>query len=108
LGPQRIFKCPHCKEIHNFKITHFGIDPSLPTHGDNAETGIGAKVWALMLGPLLASVVIGYILLFTFQYLSLFIILLSLGIAWTFVYIVYLYRKVRVKGAVKGMVNEAM
>ena len=65
LGTNRIFKCPNCKELHNFKITHFGTDPSLPTHGDNAETGIGAKIWALMLGPLLALVVIGFLLLFT-------------------------------------------
>ena len=104
LGNQRIFKCPHCKELHSFKITHFGTDPSLPTHGDNAETGIGVKVWVLLLGPLLAFVVIGFLLLFTFQYIILFIIPLALGIAWTFVYIVYLYWKV--SRSTNGKVNE--
>jgi len=94
LERERIFRCPHCKELHNFNVTHFGKDPSLPTHGDNAETGVGAKIWALMLGPLLAFVLVGFLLLFTFQYVVLFIIPLSLGIAWIFVYILYLYRKV--------------
>jgi hypothetical protein len=78
----------------------------LPTHGDNAETGIGAKVWALLLGPMLAFVVIGFLLLIIFQYIALFIILLSFGIAWTFVYIVYLYWKVSRR--TNGKVNEAM
>ena len=105
LGTQRIFKCPHCKELHNFKITDFGKDSSLPTHGDNAETGIGAKIWTLLLGPLLAFVVIGFLLLFTFQYIILFIILLSLGIAWTIVYVMYLYRKV--SRGTNGKTNEA-
>ena len=105
LGTQRIFKCPHCKELHNFNVTHFGTDQSLPTHGDNAETGIGAKVWSLLLGPLLAFVVLGFLLLFTFQFLILFIILLSFGVAWTAVYIVYLYWKVR--RSTNGKVNEA-
>ena len=106
LGTHRIFKCPHCKELHNFKITNFGTDPSLPIHGDNAETGIGAKVWALLLGPLLAFVVSGFLLLFTFQSLVLFIILLALGIVWTAVYIVYLSWKV--SQSTSGKVNEAM
>jgi hypothetical protein len=106
LGKQRIFKCPHCHELHNFKVTNFGKDPSLPTHGDNAETGIGAKTWALLLGPLLTFVVIGYILLFTFQHIILLIIPLTLGITWTAVYVVHLYQKVR-RGT-DGKTNEAM
>lgn len=106
LGTQRIFKCPHCKELHKFNVNHFGTDPSLPTHGDNAETGIGAKVWALLLGPLLAFVISGFLLLFTFQFLILFIILIALGIAWTAIYIVYLYWKV--SRNTNGKVNEAM
>ena len=93
LGTQRIFKCPQCKELHKFNVTHFGTDPSLPTHGDNAETGIGAKLWALMLGPLLVFVVLGFLLLFTFQFRILFIILITLGIAWTAVYTMHLYWK---------------
>jgi hypothetical protein len=78
----------------------------LPAHGDNTETGIGAKVWALLLGPLLAFVAIGFLLLFTFQSIILFIIPLSLGIAWIFVYIIYLYWKV--SGNANSKVNEAM
>ena len=106
LGTQRIFKCPQCKELHKFNVTHFGTDPSVPTHGDNAETGIGAKVWALLLGPLLAFVVLGFLLLFTFQFRILFIILIALGIAWTAVYTVHLYWKV--SHNTNGKVNEAM
>src|SRR5208282_1154866 len=86
LGTQRIFKCPQCKELHNFNVTYFGKDPSLPTHGDNAETGVGAKIWVLMLGPLLAFVLIGLLLLFTFQIIILFIIPLVLGVAWPLLY----------------------
>lgn len=94
LGTNRIFKCPQCKELHVFKITTFGKDSSLSTHGDNSETGVGAKVWALILGPLLAFIVIGFFLLIAFQLFTVYIIFLVLGIAWTFVYIFYLYRKV--------------
>jgi hypothetical protein len=94
LGTQRIFRCPHCRELHNFTVTHFGKDPLLPTHGDNAETGVGAKIWALMLGPLLAFVLVGFLLLFTFQIIILFIIPLVVGVAWPLLYTVYLYRKV--------------
>jgi hypothetical protein len=93
LGPIRIFKCPNCKELHNFKITHFGTDPSLPTHGDNSETSIGGKIWAMLLGPLLTLVAISVLLLLTFQHPILFIIPLALGIAWPVVYTAYLYRK---------------
>ena len=94
LGTQRIFRCPHCRELHNFTVTHFGKDPSLPTHGDNAETGVGAKIWALMLGPLLAFVLVGFLLLFTFQIIILLIIPLVLGVAWPILYTIYLYRKI--------------
>jgi len=94
LGTNRIFKCPQCKELHVFKITNFGKDSSLPTHGDNSETGVGAKVFAFLIGPLLTFLVIGFVFLFIFQYLAIFIILLSFGVAWTFVYILYLYLKV--------------
>lgn len=106
LGTNRIFKCPNCKELHNFKITHFGTDPSLPTHGDNAETGIGAKIWALLLSPLLVLTIIGYLLLFTvkFQYILAFIIPVALGIVWTLSFIVYLYWKV--SRNTNGKINE--
>ena len=93
LGPVRIFKCPNCKELHNFRISHFGTDPSLPTYGDNSETSIGGKILALLFGPLLALVAIGVLLLLTSQYSFLFIIPLVLGIAWPVGYTAYLYRK---------------
>src|ERR1700690_1607284 len=86
LGTQRIFKCPQCKELHKFNVTHFGTDPSLPTHGDNAETGIGARIWTLLLGPLVALIIIAYLLGFIvgFQHILVFIIPIALGIVWTF------------------------
>jgi hypothetical protein len=97
LGTKRIFKCPNCKELHNFTISRLGKDPALPTHGDNAETGIGVKIWALLLGPLLALILIGFFLLFTFQYIILLIIPLAVGIAWPLLYTLYLYRKISEK-----------
>jgi hypothetical protein len=107
LGTQRIFKCPNCKELQKFNVTHFGTDPSLPTHGDNAETGIGGRIWALLLGPLLALIIIGYLLLYMvrFQNILAFIIPMVLGIVWTLSYIVYLYWKV--SRSTNGKVNEA-
>ena len=107
LGTQRIFKCPHCKELHKFNVTRFGTDSSLPTHGDNAETGIGGRIWALLLGPLLALTLIGYLLLFIvgFQYILAFIIPMVLGIVWTLSYIVYLFWKV--SRNTNSKVNEA-
>ena len=65
LGPARIFKCPNCKELHKFNINHFGTDPSLPTHGDNAETSIGGKSIALAAGPLIVLVALGILLVAT-------------------------------------------
>ena len=96
LGPVRIFKCPHCKELHNFRISHFGSDPSLPTHGDNSETSIGGKVWGLLLGPLIVLVTVGILLLVTYQDYILFIVPLVLGFAWIALYIIYLYRNASV------------
>ncbi len=95
LGTQRIFKCPHCKELHRFSITHFGTDPSLPTYGDNAETGIGGRIWALMLGPMIVLIVIGFVLRFAigFQHPLFLLIPITLGILWVFVYVVYLFVK---------------
>jgi hypothetical protein len=95
LGKQRLFKCPHCKELHRFSITHFGTDPSLPTYGDNAETGIGGGTWALLLGPMIALIVIGFLLRFIigFQHPLYLIIPITLGILWTVVYTVYLFVK---------------
>lgn len=92
LGPVRIFKCPNCKELHNFRISHFGTDPSLPTHGDNSETAVGGRIWALLLAPLFALVALAYLLLFTVG-LVVFVIPLALGIAWPIAYTIYLYRK---------------
>jgi hypothetical protein len=95
LGTQRLFKCPHCREIHRFNVTHFGTDPSLPTYGDNAETGIGGRTWALMLGPMIALIVIGFLLRFIigFQHSLFLIIPITLGIVWIAVYVIYLVRK---------------
>jgi len=95
LGTQRIFKCPQCKDLHAFNVTHFGMDPSLPTHGDNSETGVGGRVLALLFGPLIALIVIPYILLFVFgvQFIFAFIVPVVLALVWIFAYIAYLYRK---------------
>ena len=95
LGTIRIFKCPHCKELHKFNITRFGTDPSLTTHGDNAETGIGAKTWGLLLGPLLALIIADFLLLIAVKVsVFVFAIPIVLGFVWIAAYLVYLYRKV--------------
>ena len=92
----RIFKCPHCREVHKFSVIHFGSDPNLPTHGDNAETGIGKKIWALLLVPSLALTLSGAFLpVFAAQPLSYSIALIMLGIAWVAVYVVYLVKAVK-------------
>jgi hypothetical protein len=95
LGTQRIFKCPRCKELHRFSITQFGTNPSLPTYGDNAETGIGGGTWALMLGPMIVLIVIGFLLRFAvgFQHPLFLLIPIVLGILWTAVYLIYLVVK---------------
>jgi len=96
LGTHRLFRCPNCKELHTFKITNFHSDPSLPTYGDNSETGIGIKIWVLLLGPLLALITIGVILPeLGFTNIILIISPTIVGVAWTFIYIVYLYLKSR-------------
>jgi hypothetical protein len=95
LGTQRLFRCPHCKELHRFSITHFGTDPSLPTYGDNAETGIGVRIWVLMLGPPIALIVIGFLLrsLIGFQRSAFLLVPVALGILWIMVYVIYLVVK---------------
>jgi hypothetical protein len=95
LGPARIFKCPNCKELHKFNITHFGTDPSLPTNGDNAETSIGGKNIALIIGPLIVLVTIGVLLLITGTFLSVLVVIVPvvIGIVWLAADIAYLYRK---------------
>jgi len=95
LGPKRLFKCPNCKDIHTFTIDHFGTDPSLPTFGDNSQTGIGGRTWAMLLGPVVALVALGYLLEFTvgFRYPSFLITPIALAIVWIVVYTVYLARK---------------
>jgi hypothetical protein len=95
LGSSRIFKCPSCKELHKFDVVHFGKDPSLPTHGDNAETSMGGKVLLLLIAPLLISTFVGVALLGMDvpQGLLIMIILLGVGVLWTIVYTVHIYRK---------------
>ena len=96
LGPKRIFKCPKCRELHKFPVMHFGSDPNLPTHGDNAETGIGRRIWALLLAPTLALCMFGAFLpVFVAQSLSYFFVPMILGIAWVLAYAVYLVRGVK-------------
>ena len=63
LGTKRIFRCPKCRELEAFKIADFGSDPYLPTHGDTAETGIGIRVWVLMVVPTLSLIFFGVLLL---------------------------------------------
>ena len=95
LGPSRILKCPNCKELHKFYINHFGTDPSLPTHGDNAETSIGGKNIALAAGPLIVLVALGILLIATGTFHSALVVLISsvIGILWLLAYIAYLYWK---------------
>lgn len=95
LGTQRIFKCPNCKELHEFDVVHFGKDLSLPTHGDNAETSIGGKVLVLIIVPLLAFTVLGILVLGTgiSQGLLVSIVLQTIGFVWVIVYIYHIYRK---------------
>lgn len=95
LGTQRIFRCPHCKEIHRFKITDFGVDSSLPTYGDNAETGVGLRIWVAMLGPTFVLLAIGFLLQFTvgLQQPLFLVVPILLGILWILVYIAYLFVK---------------
>ena len=104
LGTQRIFRCPSCKELHSFNITHFGMDPSLPTHGDNAETSIGAKNIALILGPLIVLVTVGILLLITGIFLSVLVVIIPvvIGIVWLASYIAYIYRKASRENEDKG------
>jgi len=91
LGPKRIFRCPKCRELHKFSVMRFGSDPSLPTHGDNAETGIGKRVCALMLVPTLVLMMLGAFLpVFVTQSLSYFFLPIVIGAAWLLAYIVYL------------------
>jgi hypothetical protein len=94
LGTQRLFKCPNCREIHRFNITQFGTDSSLPTYGDNKETGIGIRIWALLLGPLLVFIIIGFVLRFIFGFHPLLFMILpvAIGIIWTVVYVVHLVK----------------
>jgi hypothetical protein len=96
VGTQRIFKCPNCKELHKFNVTHFGTDPMLPTHGDNSETGIGGGVWAVLLIPFVALLALGFFLLFTVKSpnVLLLIIPVTLAVAWILIYTLYLYLKV--------------
>lgn len=95
LGSSRIFKCPNCKDLHKFDVVNFGKDPSLPTHGDNAETSMGGKVLVLLIAPLLVLTVIGIALLDMgiSQALLILITLQVAGILWMIVYMVHIYRK---------------
>lgn len=99
LGTKRIFRCPKCRELHKFSITNFGSDPTLPTHGDNAETGIGTKIWVLMLVPTLSLCIFGAFLpLFGgSRSLSYFFIPIVAGAVWISFYSVYLIRGRRAK-----------
>ena len=98
LGTRRIFKCPNCKELAEFDLNHSGADPSLPTHGDSAETSVGAKRLALIIGPLIVLTAVGIILLpilGAYQGLLVLVIALAIGSAWIAVYFVHLYRVAR-------------
>ncbi len=107
LGSARIFKCPNCKELHKFNITYFGTDPSLPTHGDNAETSIGRKNIALAAGPPIVLVALGILLVATGTFRSALIVVIPsvIGIVWILVYVAYLYWKSTHN--INGKVNEA-
>ena len=107
LGPARIFKCPNCKELHKFNINHFGTDPALPTHGDNAETSIGGRNIALAAGPLIVLVALGILLVAIGTFHSALVVLIPsvIGILWILAYIAYLYWKATRN--TNGKVNEA-
>jgi hypothetical protein len=71
------------------------MDPSLPTFGDNAQTGIGGRTWLMLLGPMVMLIALAYLLEFIggFRYPSFLIIPIALAIVWIVVYTVYLSRK---------------
>jgi len=96
LGTRRIFKCPNCKELHKFPVMRFGSDQALPTHGDNAETGIGKKVWALLLAPIVPMMFGAFLPVFGGPAsLSYFYIPIVLGIVWISVYVIYLIMTIK-------------
>lgn len=96
LGNKRIFRCPNCKELHKFRITDFGSDPNLPSHGDNAETGIGARIWVLLLVPTLGLTFSGAFMPFFIGARNLYITfgLIAAGLIWLAFYLVYLIRSI--------------
>jgi hypothetical protein len=96
LGTHRLFKCPNCKELHTFKVTNFHSDPSLPTYGDNSETGIGIKTWGLLLGPIIVlSIMAVFLPILGFNNTIIGMSPVLVGIPWIVIYISYLYLKTR-------------
>ena len=75
---------------------HFGSDPTLPTHGDNSETGIGKGVWVLLLFPLVPILFGAFLPTFGGPgSLSYFYIPMVLGFAWIAAYVTYLTVTIR-------------
>ena len=97
LGNRSIFKCPICKELGSFNLTHEGRDPALPTTND-MQAGLGGRIWGLMLGPFLGLVAIGVVLNMALAVSPLVPILG--GIAWLMAFVYFLNRKVASRGNV--------
>lgn len=97
LGNKRIFRCPKCRELHKFPLTDHGSDPSLPTQGDTAEVGIGARIWITMLVPTLVLSFAGAFLpIFAGpQSLNYFFIPIIAGLVWIIFYLIYLIRGIK-------------
>jgi hypothetical protein len=64
IGKKRLFKCPHCNELHRFDTSKAGSDPSLPTHRVEAENRVGGKKWWGFIGIIIMLMVIGFIVRF--------------------------------------------
>jgi len=92
LGNRSIFRCPVCKELNSFDLSHRGSDPALLTTND-MKAGVGGRIWGLMLGPFLGLIAIGVILNVTLGVSPLVPIIG--GTAWLVAYIYYLTRRLR-------------
>jgi hypothetical protein len=64
VGTKRLFRCPHCNELHRFDVSNSGSDPSLPTHRVEEENRVGGRKWWWFIGIILVLIVIGVIVRF--------------------------------------------
>jgi hypothetical protein len=50
------------KEPHRFDISHYGFDPSLPTHSVSAKNRGGGRNWWWFIVIIIALIAIGYLI----------------------------------------------